>query len=156
MADFLPLSSGLRSLVAPCHRSHPRPVAKARDAAYGLLEAWLLDETRQFRFSKVREGATHAADDFIGTWIQFAFDHGRTPLSVAKNAVLGATDRHVVLRGRLSGSWDRLRSWEHGEPFELRAPWPTSLFHAALGFALACNWFGDFFLRLEQANSTSG
>ena len=63
----------------------------------------------------------------VADWVQVSFDNGDVSLGLAKNAVLGFLDRNWWLKGHFAIVWECLKSWEDGEPFDSRRPWPPVL-----------------------------
>ena len=77
----------------------------------------------------------------ICAWIQQSFDSGTVALGLAKNAVLGFQDRFWWMSLYLKPCWKDLKSWEDGEPFELRRPWPLILLRGLLVLCFLWEWW---------------
>lgn len=86
-------------------------------------------------------GDVAACAALTSDWVQACYGGGLTPLHVVRNALLGLHDEWPHLRGALVSCWQDLRSWEDGEPFALRRPWPCSLVRATICLALAWGWW---------------
>ena len=63
----------------------------------------------------------------VADWVQVSFDNGDVSLGLAKTAVLGFLDRNWWLKGHFAIVWECIKSWEDGEPFDSRRPWPPVL-----------------------------
>ena len=78
---------------------------------------------------------------FVDEWVQFCYDAGTVAVGLCRNGLLGFQDKHWQMKGHLGLAWRSLRSWEDGEPLDLRRPWPIGLFLAALSIALLYEWW---------------
>ena len=77
----------------------------------------------------------------LDEWVQYCYDSGSVAVGLCRNGLLGFVDKRWQLKGHIGLAWQSLRSWEEGEPLELRKPWPIGLFLAALSVALAWEWW---------------
>ena len=128
------LKQGARQLAATQHTAE---VTKLRVRWRDHLYWWLRQRGCEPNFALA--SVTHAVP-LMREFVQESFDEGKLSLKSVKLAIQGACDYHWHLQGALRPVWKLLRSWEKGEPLDLRTPVSKDVFAAMTWTCLGWGW----------------
>ena len=121
---------------------HPLNLQRARissgyrrtlDGAYDKLTLWCVVHGRPLPHTL--ENNLQALNTLLVDHLQFLYDE-KYGVSAGRHALLAVQTRMRSVRGRLTESWDSMRSWEMLAPVKLRTPMPYIVLQAMFAFAM--------------------